>query len=307
MTEFNNLFKELSDLQSSELLIKFGQLLLWVLFIVVITTFIRKGINKTIADNAMRYRAKKVVRLVSYLLIILLVIIAFTGKVQYFTIAIGLMSAGLAFALQEVILSMAGWVAIFASNTYKPGDRIELNGVKGDVIDIGITKTTLMEIGEWISSDNYSGRIVQVSNAFVFKGPVRNYSTDFPFVWEEINLPIRFGSDLQLANQIITETASVHLMDYATFAKEQWKQLVKKYLIEDAKIEPTVTLKLTDDWVEFNLRYIVDFKKRRMTKDQLYKAIHAAIEKTEGKVVLASATFEVVGTPELKVDLGRKD
>lgn len=120
-------------------------------------------------------------------------------------------------------------------------------------------------------------------------------------------MPIRFGSDLQLANQIITETACLHLIDYATFAKEQWKQLVKKYLIEDAKIEPTVTLRLTDNWVEFNLRYIVDFKKRRMTKDHLYKAIYAAIEKTEGKVVIASATFEVVGVPELKVDLGKKD
>lgn len=181
MTEFNNLFKELSNLESSGLLIKFGQLLLWVLFIVLITKLVVKGINKTVEDNAMRYRAKKVVRLVIYLLIILLLIITFKGKVQYFTIAIGLIFAGLAFALQEVILSMAGWIAIFASNTYKPGDRIELNGVKCDVIDIGITKTTLMEIGEWMSSDKYSGRIVQVSNSFVFKGPVYNYSTDFPF------------------------------------------------------------------------------------------------------------------------------
>ena len=78
-----------------------------------------------------------------------------------------------------------------------------MNGVKGDVIDIGITKTTLMEIGNWVSGDNYSGRIVQISNSFIFKGSVHNYSTDFPFVWDEINLPIRYGSDIVLAKEII--------------------------------------------------------------------------------------------------------
>ena len=120
------------------------------------------------------------------------------------------------------------FIAIFGSNMYKPGDRIEINQVKGDVIDIGLTKTTLMEIGGWVSSDNYSGRIVQISNAFVFKGPVNNYSTDFPFVWDEISIPIHYDSNTQVANQIIAEVAETHLVDYAQYAKSHWKQMTKK-------------------------------------------------------------------------------
>lgn len=307
MNEIDQLLKEFKSLESSDLLIQLAQFLIWTFFIIFLTWLVRHGINRTIEDNTMRYRAKKVARLTSYALVILLAIITFTGKVQYFTIAVGLISAGLAFALQEVILSVAGWVAIFSSNLYKPGDRIEMNNVKGDVIDIGITKTTLMEIGEWVNSDNYSGRIVQLSNAFVFKGAIRNYSTDFPFVWDEINLPVHYGSDIQLANQLIMDTAQATLTEYADFAKDHWKKMVKKYLIENAHVEPTLTLKLTDNWVEFNLRYVVDYKKRRMTKDKLYKDIYNAIDKTEGKVTLASETFEIVGAPNIKIDMKDKN
>jgi len=218
-------------------------------------------------------------------------------------LAIGLLSAGLAFALQEVILSVAGWVAIFTADMYKTGDRIELNGIKGDVIDIGITRTTLMEIGQWVKSDNYSGRIVQVSNAFVFKGSVHNYSSDFPFVWDEIDLPIRYGSDLKMAEEIITNTANNQLADYANYAEQYWKKMVEKYMIENANVKPTIKLKLTDNWVEFNLRFVIDYKNRRVAKDLLFKQIHDAIKATKGKVQLASATSEISALPTINVNL----
>ncbi|MDX1683992.1 MAG: mechanosensitive ion channel [Saprospiraceae bacterium] len=303
MAELDQLIRAFKGLESSDVLIQLAQFLIWTFFILFITWLIRKGINRTIEDNMTRYRARKVTRLTGYALILVLAVVSFTGKVQYFTIAIGLFSAGLAFALQEVILSIAGWVAIFTTKTYNTGDRIEINNVKGDVIDIGLTKTTLMEIGEWTNSDNYSGRIVQVSNAFVFKGTVRNYSTDFPFVWDVIRIPVRYGSDIQLANKIIIDAAHNMLDEYATFAREHWKTMVKKYLIENANVEPTLTVELTDNWIEFNLRFVVDYKMRRSTKDRLFRDIHSAIEQTNGKVELASATHEIVGVPDIKVDL----
>ena len=302
MKELDRLIQEFKSLESSDLFLQLAQFLAWTIIIVILTWIVRKTITRTVSDNSMRYRARKAVRLLSYTLIILLAIITFTGKVQYFTIAIGLMSAGLAFALQEVILSIAGWIAIFASKIYKPGDRIEINNVKGDVIDIGITKTTLMEIGQWSNSDNYSGRIVQVSNGAVFKGNVHNYSTDFPFVWDEIILPVKYGSDMQMAQQLFLDNARSMLKEYTSFAKEHWKKMVKKYLIEDANVEPTLSMKLTDNWIEFTLRYVVDYKKRRLTKSTLFAQIHEAVIATEGQVALASTTFELVGLPDIIVD-----
>lgn len=307
MDELNKMIQDFNSWESKDLILKFSQFFLWALLILVISWFIRRNITKGINDNSMRYRIKKLVRMASYVLIFLLILIIFTGSFQYFTVSIGLISAALAFALQEVVLSIAGWFSIFSSNTYKPGDRIKINNITGDVIDIGITKTTLMEIGDWVSSDNYNGRIVKISNSFVFKGAVHNYSTDFPFVWDEINLPIKYGSDIALANEIIVKTANKYLSDYSNYAKDHWKTMVDKYLIENAITESTLTLKLTDNWIEFNLRYVVDYKKRRITKNKLFREILNEINNTNNKVMLASATFEVVGLPDLKVDLNTKN
>ncbi len=279
------------------------QFVLWSVFILLIAWFLRTVVTRTISDNTNRYRAKKAIRLAGYFLILLLAVATFTGRLEYLGISIGFISAGIAFALQEVILSIAGWIAIFSTNLYKPGDRIEINGVKGDVIDISVTQTTLMEMGQWVSSDNYNGRIVRISNAFVFKSPLYNYSTDFPFLWDEIMLPVRYQSDTKLAGELIMQVAHAKLSEYADYAKEHWSGMVRKYLIENAMVEPTLSVKLTDNWVEFTLRFVVDYKKRRTTKNELSREILEVFQKTKGKVELASATFELVGLPNVSVDL----
>ena len=161
----------------------------------------------------------------------------------------------------------------------------------------------MMEIGEWVSSDNYTGRIVKLSNAFVFKGPIYNYSQDFPFIWDEFNLPIRYGSDIDLAKSIIIKIASETLSEYTANSKHDWEKVVNKYYIEDAQIDPTLAISLTDNWIQFNLRYIVDFKKRRYIKHLLNDKIRVEIEKTNGKIILASATVELIKIPDINVNL----
>lgn len=303
LDQLNKLLAEFKQMEASDLLLQLGAFVFWVIIILVISGLTNRYVNKSVKSNSARYRTKKIVRLVSYVLISLLALFSFTGNMEQFGLSLGLITAGLTFALQEVILSVFGWIIIFTTNSYNPGDRIEINGIKGDVIDIGITKTTLMEIGEWIKSDNYNGRIVQISNSFIFKGPVRNYSTDFPFVWDEIKLPITFSSDLELVNKIVKHAADDFLLDYAKFAKENWELMVRKYLIENANVEPSLMFVLNDNWVEFTLRYVVDYKKRGATKHKLFSEIYQAIKNSDGKVSFASATFDIVGIPELKIKL----
>ena len=208
----------------------------------------------------------------------------------------------MAITLQELILSIAGSFYIFFVKVYKPGDRIEINGIRGDVIDVDSIYTSMMEIGEWVSSDNYSGRIVKLSNAFVFKGPIYNYSQDFPFVWDEFNLPIRYDSDIELAKKIVIDIAAETLSEYVNQSLENWKKVVNKYYIENAQVEPTLAISMTDNWMQFNLRYIVDYRKRRSTKHLLNEKIGKAIQETKGKVILASVTLEIVKIPTIKID-----
>ncbi|TYA58049.1 mechanosensitive ion channel family protein [Formosa maritima] len=282
-----------------------AKFILIVIIVFLIIQFLRRYLRKKITETTARYKSQKTVEFIGYVLLVIISFSYFTGNIKDLTLAIGLLSAGIAFTLQELILSIAGSVYIFIVSVYKPGDRIEINGIKGDVIDVDSMYTTMMEIGQWVSSDNYSGRIVKLSNAFVFKGPIYNYSQDFPFIWDEFNIPIRYGSDVELAKSIVVDIASITLSEFTANSKAQWKDVVNKYYIEDAQVDPTLAITLTDNWIQFNLRYIVDYKKRRFTKHELNDSIIKAFEATNGKIILASTTIELVKIPEIKVDINK--
>lgn len=276
--------------------------LLWVALVLLLMIYLRRWVRRRVEEPSMRYRSQKGVELFGVLILFLVTISYFTGNIKDFALAVGLLTAGITITLQELILSLAGSVFIYIINVYRPGERIEINGIKGDVIDINSLYTTMMEIGQWVSSDNYSGRIVKLSNAFVFRGPVYNYSHDFPFIWDEFDLPVRYGSDLDLAKQIFLKVASEELSEYVAQSRRQWKEVVHKYYIENAEVDPTLAISLTDNWVRFNLRYIVDYRKRRSTKHRLNEQIGLAIQQTDGKVQLASATLELIRVPVLSVE-----
>lgn len=273
-----------------------------VLLIIGFIQFLRRFIRKNLPNSKVKYKSQKGIEVIGYLILIILTLSYFTGNIKDFTLAIGLLSAGIAITLQELILSIAGSLYIFFVKVYIPGDRIEINGIKGDVIDVDSIYTTMMEIGEWVSSDNYSGRIIKLSNAFVFKGPIYNYSKDFPFIWDEFDLPIRYGSDVEMAKAIIIKVATENLSEYVANSITKWKHVVERYYIEDAKVEPTLAITMTDNWIQFNLRYIVDYKKRRLTKHILNELIGKEFEKTNGKVILASSTVEIVRIPIVNIN-----
>ena len=293
-------------LKDYPLIISIVRYIIIVVVILLCIRLIRKFLKKRIENTTIRYKSQKGIEILGYLAIGIISLFYFTGSIKDFTLAIGLFSAGIAFTLQELILSIAGSFYIFVVKVYAPGDRIEINGIKGDVIDVDSIYTTMMEIGKWVESDNYSGRIVKLSNAFVFKGPVYNYSRDFPFIWDQFNLPIRYGSDIELAKRIIIQVAQETLTEYTKASKTQWNDVVKKYYIDDAEVNPTLATTLTDNWIQFNLRYIVDYNKRRSVRHLLHDKIRMEIEKTNGKIILASKTIELIKIPESEDEVPSK-
>jgi len=287
--------------------VKFITAIVGILMINLVVHFFRRSLSQFIPDADIRYRVRKVITFLSYLVIALFLTIVFNDRLGQLTVVFGVVGAGIAFALQEVIASFAGWLAISSGQFYKPGDRVQLGGIMGDVIDISILRTTVMEIGAWVKADQYNGRIVRIANSFVFKEPVFNYSADFAFVWDEITIPVKYGSDHRLARQILQQVANEVVGEYVTQAQAEWKNLVHKYLIEDARIEPLVTLVTNDNWIEFTLRYVVDYKARRIKKDQLFTRILDEFLDTEGRVAFASTTVHLVETPVFDVRITNSD
>jgi len=276
---------------------------LGIILVNILIRFLQRTLSARIKEKSARFSLRRGLSFLGYLLAILLLAAVFSDQLSSLTVALGVAGAGIAFALQEVVASVAGWIALSFGQFYTIGDRVQLGGIKGDVIDIGVLRTTLMEIGEWVKGDQYNGRIVRIANSFVFKEPVFNYSADFPFVWDEITVPIKYGSDHNLARRIIQDSAREIVAENSVIARQTWQKLLKKYAIEDASVEPNVTLAANDNWIEFTLRYVVDYKKRRSTKDLLFTRILDGVAASGGSVSMASATFQIVEMPALDVRL----
>jgi small-conductance mechanosensitive channel len=273
--------------------------------VLLLTRLIRRALTRYVHDNATRYQARKAATFFGVVLALAFIAAVFSDRLGGLTVAFGVAGAGIAFALQEVIASGAGWVAIAAGGFYKVGDRVQLGGIKGDVIDIGMLRTTIMEIGEWVRGDQYNGRIVRVANSFVFKEPVYNYSADFPFLWDEIMLPVKYGSDYRLAREVIQRVADEVVGDYARAAEQAWEPITRRYLIEKASVLPMVTLVANQNWLEFTLRFVVDYKARRSTRDRLFVRLLEEIDRTDGRVGIAASTLNIEKVAPLDVMLRR--
>jgi small-conductance mechanosensitive channel len=275
-----------------------GVAIIWILI-----KTIQKNLFSKIRDNDNRYKAKKISTFVGYLATVIFLTVIFSEKLGGLTVALGVAGAGIAFALQEVIASFAGWLAIMFGGFYNTGDRVQLGGIRGDVMDIGVLRTTIMETGQWVDGDLYNGRIVLIANSYVFKEPVFNYSGDFPFLWDEIKIPIQYGSNYEMAKKIILDAGIEVAGDLTVTSKEKWKSLQFKYRLEDAQTEPMISLVANDNWAEYTLRYVVGYKRRRTTKTALFSKILTQIEATNGQVKMASATFQLVQAPDLNVNI----
>jgi small-conductance mechanosensitive channel len=280
---------------------KFAAAVIAVIVVYALSRLAQRSVNRLVADSTSRYRGRKFVAFVGYFIAIAVVASIFSSRLGGLTVAFGVAGAGIAFALQEVIASTAGWVVVSVGNYYSIGDRVQLGGIKGDVIDVGILRTTLMEVGAWVNADLYNGRIVRIANSFVFKEPVFNYSADFPFLWDEITLPVRYGSDWEYARGVLSRVVDEICKDYALESAGAWRHAVNRYRLEEAKIEPMVTLAATDNWIQFTIRYIVDYRRRRVVRDRLFTRILEEVDKSRNRIRLASATFEVTNIPRLNL------
>ena len=228
------------------------------------------------------------------------------------TTALGLVTAGLAFALQKVVTAVAGYFVILRGKTFNVGDRIVMGGVRGDVIALDFTQTTIMEMGQppsvqgadpavWVNSRQFTGRIVTVTNAKIFDEPIFNYSRDFPYLWEEMTLPIAYSADRQRAERILLDVAQRHSVPIGQMSEQALHEMQRRYVLKAGDIKPVVYFRLTDNWLELTLRFVVEDHGIRAVKDAMSRDLLSALD--EAGIGLASATFEIVGLPPLRIGL----
>src|SRR5690348_12135455 len=210
---------------------------------------------------------------------------------------LGLIGAGIAFALQRVITAVAGYFVILRGKTFNVGDRIQMGGVRGDVVGLTFMQTRIMEMGEsprekddnksWVHSRQFTGRIVTVTNDKVFDCPVYNYTHEFAYIWDEISIPVAFHQDFAKAEKIILDAANAEAQTEERLGKEEVARVEKRFGIDTGDIAPRVFWRITEDWMELTVRFLGPDHGIRRIKDQMTRQIIAGFEKAN---ILIAAT-----------------
>ena len=260
--------------------------------LVVHATFrlLERPLPRHFHERDARYRVRKFLVYGGYAVVILFVTVLFEDRLRRISFALGVAGAGVVVALQDVIASFAGWIAIDLSNLYTVGHRIQIGETKGDVIDISIMRTTVMETGSWVSGDLYSGRVVRIPNSYVLKGLVFNYSQGFRFVWDEVKVPLTTNSDQHLAREVLLGVAKETVVEYLAEAERSWKKVSDNFRLENPSLEPTVTLVVNSGSLEFTLSYVVDYTSRTLMKDRLFTKIVQEVTRSNGRLAWASSS-----------------
>jgi small-conductance mechanosensitive channel len=196
-----------------------------------------------------------------------------------------------------VLASIAGAFSIGFSKLYSVGDRVQIGDIRGDVIDIGLLRTTLMETGNWVSGDLYNGRIVRIPNSTVLKGSVFNYSQGFRFIWDAIKVVLTGTSDSQFARAMLLRVAKEAIGEYLFEAQSSWKSISENYQSQNPPLEPTVALVVNSGSLEFTVSYVVDYTKRTAMQDQLFTKIAEEVAGSNGRLKWASSATAVISQP----------
>jgi small-conductance mechanosensitive channel len=240
-------------------------------------------------------------------------LIWFDDPSRFATIA-GLVTAGVAVALQRVITAMAAYLVILRGRVFTVGDRITMGGIRGDVVNLGLIQTSVLEMGEppgadsgepdvWVNARQYTGRILNVTNDKIFDTPAYNYTREFPYMWEEMHFPIGYDADRERAESILLEVARRHTGPIAEAAAPAVDRLRRRYFVpESPELAPRVFMRMTDNWVELSLRFLVPVHGVRNLKDAMTRDIYEAFKSAH--LSIASTTFEIVGMPELRIVRG---
>lgn len=265
-------------------------------FISIATTYfflkviLEGAVSKKIREAKTRYSIRKTTQLLFIIISGIIVLRIWIINPQALLVAYGLIAAGVAISLQDVFKNFAGALAISLGDVYRIGDRIEVGGKIGDVIDIGLFYTSLIELREWVGGDQTTGRITIVPNGLLLSSLSNNYTKDHSFIWDEIAIPITYESDWRKAVNLLEEITKKETSEIVATSEREISYLEEKYFLSKRSTEPKVFMSITDNWIMLNVRYVVGVRERRQVKNNLSMLFMDAIQK-EKDISISSQTF----------------
>lgn len=242
--------------------------LLWLLRLIIL-----RVVNNQTENKRTQYKWRKNLSYGSFFIGFLVVVQIWYSGIQSVATFLGLLSAGIAIALKDPVTDLAAWMFIIWRRPFDVGDRIELDTYKGDVIDIRPFKFTILEIGNWVGADQSTGRVIHVPNHKVFTNQLANYTSDFEFIWNEIQVLVTFESDWKKAKQILSEIINEVSQEFIQSAERQIAKASKSYLIEFRYLTPIVYTDVKDSGINLTVRYLTNPRRRRGTSQIIWEQV----------------------------------
>lgn len=241
--------------------------------ILVLRSVARRFVASTTEETEATYRANKIINYVATGTFLFTVGFIWFEAFDSLPTYLGLVSAGIAIALSDVLKNLVGWIYILSRKPFQVGDRIEVQEYKGDVVDIRLFRFSLMEIDGWVDAEQSTGRLVHIPNGVVFNEGVANYTEGFGFIWHELPVLITFESDWRLAEQLIVEVLEADAPDVHGAAGAHIRETARRYSIRVGTLTPTVYLSVRDSGVLLTARYLVEARARRGREDRIWRSI----------------------------------
>jgi small-conductance mechanosensitive channel len=248
------------------------------LTLLILARVLSRILKRSIQDPTKAFHASRTVRQVAAgagVIVTVAIISPDTGGLMTILTVIG---AGLAISLREGLMSMAGWLRIVTMSEYRIGDRIEIGGVHGDVIDIRLLRTTLMETRGWVDADQSTGRISHIPNNYIWLHAVHNYNRGFSFIWNELLFTLTFRSNWQDAQDIMLGFAGESAAIVEQQAGAEIREMSREFLIHFGILTPFVYVTVVENGVRLSLRYLCEVRKRRGTEHALTISILEAFK-----------------------------
>lgn len=254
-----------------------------VTLIIFVGRIITAAASKYVQDQKKAHSIKKWTRYITTTFAFGWILLLYNSHMQQDTpfalFLVGIFLAGVAISMRDVFSNVVGWMIIISGKGYKAGDRIRIGEVSGDVIDIGVLRTIIAEIGNWVEADQSTGRLISIPNSMVLNHEVFNYTQGFDLIWNETKTMVTFESDWQKAEKILQDIAEIDFVQKKEELINGLKNVKKQFMLQYNYISPKVYVDIKDSGVELTLRYMVRARRRRTLEDMISREILIRFEK----------------------------
>ena len=227
---------------------------------------------KTKKSSRKKYLFNKKVHLIASIITLLFWVLIWESHIKNLMTLISFISAGITIALREIILNFFAGAYIKINKPFSLEDRIEINGLKGDVVNINATSFDLLEIGDRVNGEQSTGRIVNVPNSTIFSHPLKNYVKAFKYIWNEITVRVSLDTDIRKTKRILYRIVKKNSVIKETPDKmeTQVNDASADYRIYFNNLDPIIYTSIVESHIELYIRYLVHPKKARDVENSIW-------------------------------------